>query len=130
MTLAMKKRERRLAHGGRVALHIVCACYDGQTALERHVAALCDALEGYAERELLPVAAAALEACVHAGRGYTFCPHRYTISVKQKQRGGRRQVTLTATHAQGEQVLSHRTLRMCWSADGALQYRMRNTKKE
>ena len=130
MNMETAVSQRRCHHGGREVLGIATERIGGDTPLAIHVSALCDALEAYALRALQPRAAAELERLVAKGRGYTFLPHRYTVRLKLARRRGRLSVTLSATHAQGERVHTHRALCMRWSADGAVQYRIRREKKE
>ncbi len=121
---------RRLYYGAREVLCISYERLDGETPLAKHVSALCDALGEYAERAVFPAAAEELRALAEGGRGYAFCPHTYAVTVRVKKHAGALRVMLTATHTQGSTVSSRRVLRMRWSADGALQYRMRKQKKE
>lgn len=130
MSIEVLASRHRHYCGAREVLCVSCERIGGDTPLAAHVSALCDALEGYAEREIVPIAADQLRALTESGRGYTFCPYTYAVTVRVKKRADTLGVTLRATHTQGERVLSRRVLRMRWNAAGTLQYRARREKKE
>ena len=112
---------QKFFHGGTEVLRFQAQLPRAHTRAAQHVRALCEELRGFAERELLPLAAGELESAVREGRGYTFLPHRYCVTLKVCPTRRRVCVELAATHTQGDSVRSHRGMRMLWSPDGALQ---------
>ncbi len=119
-----ESRQKILRHGGRAVLELRWAEPVGERALEKHFCALCAALVAYAEREILPMAAAELEDAVQNGRGYAFRPHRYSITGACQKRRGHLSVTLRAKHTGAGEILFERALTMRWRGDGTLQKRL------
>ena len=107
-----------LCCGSRAALVFESELPAGDTPLACHLREVAQTLCAHAEREHLPVAAAALTQLSGMGRGYDFSPHRIQFCASvQKQRGSLR-VSLSLRHTVGDEVRMAQEAREVWCAAG------------
>ena len=118
-----ERLERRFSHRGRAVLVLSAALPTGQSAAALQLRAVTEALCAFAERTLLPRAIEELNACIGAGRGYAFVPHRYRIRVFEACEGKRCLLTVEAEYRAGRAAPIRRVQRALWDAAGRFQLR-------
>ena len=103
-----ERKQRRWRHGGREVLCFQSELPDGESGAALHLACLSQRLCDYAERELVPLAAAALEEAVLAGRGYAFTPFTVRLFAQIRPLRGALCITLTLVEKRGARCASNR----------------------
>ena len=115
------KRRVLLSKNGNEVLRLSHPLITGDTPAARHVAALIEALVGYAEGEALRVATEALSAAVKGGRPFDFTPHTYDVSLDLERREKHVTITLLVEFKSGTAPIFSRRCVQHWDKSEQLQ---------
>ena len=109
-----QKRRTLLSESGNEVLRLSYPVVVGDTPAALHVAAMVGALVGYAEREALGAASAALSEAAKNGRLFDFTCHTFDISLHLAPQKTHVMITLEVEFSNGKAPIFSRNASLFW----------------
>lgn len=116
-----KKRRVLLSAGGSEVLRLSYPTIAGDSPAAQHVAAMVRALVGYAEREALSAASAALSEAAKNGRLFDFTCHTFDISLHLAPQKTHVMITLEVEFSNGKAPIFSRNASLFWEKGEQIQ---------
>ena len=123
-----QKARCMLRHGGNEVLLLTYPKLTGNTPAALHVAALIEALTGYARQVAAARAAEALKAAAASGHLFDFTRHTYDISLSRETTQRHLILALRVRFCAGEEPIFSNELQMLWDKEETVQYSATRTR--